>query len=265
MLDLASNSGGLLQQAVDMTGFFMRRGAVVGVEGSVGPGKVLKDVDQRIQYNGPLVVLTSRLSASASEILAGAVRDYNRAVIVGDPQTFGKGTVQNVVNLPMGFGALKVTTAMFFRPAGQSTQQIGVPAHIVVPSAFNSEQYGEKNQDYSLPSRTTTPFMSKQANIDGPGGFTPITPTLVTALAVKSAARIKANPEFEKIAKDLAKGEARSDMLKIAEILDDESKKDDDDDDAPKKDDDKLSVQALEGLQVLADLIEASNSVAQTP
>ena len=265
MLDLASNSGGLLQHAVDMTGFFMRRGAVVGVEGSVGPSKVLKDVDQRIQYSGPLVVLTSRLSASASEILAGAVRDYNRALIVGDTQTFGKGTVQNVVNLPMGFGALKVTTAMFFRPAGQSTQQIGVPAHIVVPSAFNSEQYGEKNQDYSLPSRTTTPFMSKMANIDGPGGFTPITPAIITALAAKSAARVKANPEFDKIAKDLAKAEARSEMLKIAEILDDKSKKDDDEDDAPKKDDGKLSVQALEGLQVLADLIEAGNSVAKTP
>ncbi|MGK0361076.1 MAG: carboxyl-terminal processing protease, partial [Bradymonadia bacterium] len=266
MLDLSSNSGGLLQHSVDITGLFMRRGGVVGVEGAVGPSKVLKDVDQRIQYSGPLVVLTSRLSASASEILAGALRDYDRALIVGDPQTFGKGTVQNVVNLPMGFGALKVTTALFFRPAGQSTQQIGVPAHIVVPSPFNSEQYGEKNQDYSLPSRTTTPFKSKTANIDGPGGFVPITKALVDQLTVKSAARVKANPEFDKIAKDLAKAEARSDMLKIAEILDDDSKKkDDDDDDAPKKDDGKLSVQALEGLQVLADLIESNDSVAKSP
>ena len=266
MLDLATNSGGLLQQAVDMTGFFMRRGAVVGVEGSEGPNKVLKDVDQRIQYNGPLVVLTSRLSASASEILAGAVRDYDRAIIVGDSQTFGKGTVQNVVNLPMGFGALKVTTAMFFRPAGQSTQQIGVPAHIVVPSPFNSEQYGEKNQDYSLPSRTITPFMSKTANIDGPGGFTPITEALVTELAVKSAARVKSNAEFIKQAKDLAKAEARSEVLKIAEILDDKSNKDDDEDEEPKQDDGKLTIQALEGLEVLADLIEAGHgSVAKKP
>lgn len=263
MLDLSTNSGGLLQHSVDITGLFMRRGGVVGVEGAVGPSKVLRDVDQRMQYSGPLVVLTSRLSASASEILAGALRDYNRALIVGDPQTFGKGTVQNVVNLPMGFGALKVTTALFFRPAGQSTQQIGVPAHIVVPSPFNSEQYGEKNQDYSLPSRMTTPFRSKTANIDGPGGFTPITPKLVARLTVKSAARIKANPEFDKMAKDLAKAEARSDMLKIAEILDDDSKKkDDDEDDAPKKDDGKLSVQALEGMEVLADLIEANSVVA---
>lgn len=261
MLDLSSNSGGLLQHAVDITGFFLRRGAVVSVEGVERPGKVLKDDDQRIQYNGPLVVLTSRLSASASEILAGAVRDYNRGVIVGDDQTFGKGTVQNVINLPRGFGALKVTTALFFRPGGESTQQKGVPAHIVVPSVFNTERYGEKNNDYSLPSRTTTPFMSPTVNIVGPAGWAPINPALIAQLATKSAARVKSNPEFAKIAKDLAKIEARADTLKIAEILDDKEKKDDEDEDLH-KDDGKLTPQAKEGLQVLADLIESGSPVA---
>lgn len=262
LLDLSSNSGGLLQHAVDITGFFLRRGAVVSIEGSEGPSKVLKDVDQRIQYNGPLVVLTSRLSASASEILAGAVRDYDRAVIVGDDQTFGKGTVQNVVNLPQGFGALKVTTALFFRPGGQSTQQVGVPAHVIVPSVFNTDTYGEKNHEYSLPSRTTTPFKSPTVNIDGPAGWNPVGQAVIAQLATKSAARIANNEEFAKVAKDIAKVEAREGVVKISEILDDKDAKDDDEDDAPKKDDGKLSPQAKEAMEVLADLVEAGGSYA---
>ncbi|MEZ4468875.1 MAG: S41 family peptidase [bacterium] len=179
VLDLSENSGGLLQHAVDITGFFLRRGTVVSIEGSDHEPKQLKDVDQNIQYNGPLVVLTSRLSASASEILAGAVKDYARGLIVGDDQTFGKGTVQNVVNLPEGFGALKVTTALFFRPGGDSTQQKGVAADIVVTSPYNSEQFGEKNQDYSLPPQKTRPFKDDTVNIPGPEGWKAVTAEIV--------------------------------------------------------------------------------------
>ena len=126
LLDLSRNGGGLLEHAVKISGFFIRKGEVVGVQNSRGQLSVLSDRDERILYTGPMVVHVSRVSASASEILAGALKDYHRAVITGDDHTFGKGTVQTVTPLPPGLGALKITTARFFRPGGQSTQNDGV-------------------------------------------------------------------------------------------------------------------------------------------
>ena len=261
VLDLSENSGGLLQHAVDITGFFLRRGTVVSIEGSDHEPKQLKDVDQTIQYNGPLVVLTSRLSASASEILAGAVKDYARGLIVGDDQTFGKGTVQNVVNLPEGFGALKVTTALFFRPGGDSTQQKGVAADIVVTSPYNSDQFGEKNQDFSLPPQKTRPFKDDTVNIAGPEGWRPITAEVITDLAARSGKRVAASEDFKKVFDDLKKAREREGVLKVAEILDDKDGKADDDDE-PKKDDGKLTPQAREALEVLADLVVTQGPAA---
>lgn len=263
VLDLAENSGGLLQHAVDITGFFLRRGAVVGIEGTEGESKQLNDVDQRLQYAGPLVVLTSRLSASASEILAGAVKDYRRGLIVGDDHTFGKGTVQNVVNLPEGLGALKVTTALFFRPGGESTQQTGVTADIIVPSPFNTDQFGEKNHDYSLAPQRTTPFKSESVNVEGPEGWRPVTDAVIADLAVKSKRRIDASEDFKKVAQDLKKAQEREGLIKVADILDDKDRKSEDEDEAPKPEDDTLSPQAKEGLEVLADLIEAGGIYAR--
>ena len=119
---------------------------------------MLDDPDETIQWSGPLVVLTSRVTASAAEILAGAVKDYRRGVIVGDDHTFGKGSVQTVAPLPPGLGALKLTTALFYRPGGKSTQQIGVPADIVVPALTANDELGETNQPYSLPARSIEAF-----------------------------------------------------------------------------------------------------------
>ena len=110
------------------------------------------------------MVLTSRVSASASEILAGALKDYRRAVIVGDDHTFGKGTVQSVFPLRPGLGATKITTALFFRPGGRSTQNDGVGSHVVVPSPFNLEIFGERTQPHALPSQSIAPFLSGRAN-----------------------------------------------------------------------------------------------------
>ena len=112
-----------------------------------------------------MVVLTSRVSASASEILAGALKDYGRAIIVGDSHTFGKGTVQNIVSLPPGFGALKVTTALFFRLGGQSTQSLGVPSDIRMPP-FDNDEYGERHQPYALPTVTISQFRGKDINTE---------------------------------------------------------------------------------------------------
>src|SRR5690606_14708072 len=112
---------------------FLRSGGVVAVGDANARSQVLEDSDATIRWSGPLVVLTSRITASAAEILAGAVKDYRRGVVVGDDHTFGKGSVQTVAPLPPGLGALKLTTAMFFRPGGRSTQQSGVKADIVLP------------------------------------------------------------------------------------------------------------------------------------
>ena len=262
VLDLSENSGGLLQHAVDITGFFLRRGAVVGVEGTDNDSKQLNDVDQRLQWGGPLVILTSRLSASASEILAGAVKDYRRGIIVGDDHTFGKGTVQNVVNLPDGFGALKVTTALFFRPGGDSTQQRGVDADIHIPTPFESDQFGEKNHDYSLNPQSTRPFKSDTVNIEGPEGWKPITDALVAELSAKSAQRVAASEEFKKVMDDLKKAKERESLMKVADILDDKDRKGDDDDEAPKKDDEKVAPYTHEAVEILADMIAAGGLYA---
>ena len=162
ILDLSRNGGGLLNAAVDISGLFLAEGAVVAIDGKPSNKKVLTDDDEAVQYRGPMVVMTSRVSASASEILAGALKDYARAVIVGDDHTFGKGTVQNIVPLPEGLGALKVTAAHFFRPGGASTQHSGVESDIVVSSAFNNDEYGERHQTYALPPRRVDSFRSLQ-------------------------------------------------------------------------------------------------------
>jgi carboxyl-terminal processing protease len=214
---------------------------------------VLEDTDERIQYKGPMVVVTSRVSASASEILAGAVKDYSRAVVVGDDHTFGKGTVQNIVSLPPGFGALKVTTAHFFRPGGASTQSTGVAADVRVPTIFNNEDYGERHQDYALPARSLKAFRTTAVNSKDPmKRWQPITSADISALAAASAKRIANHKDFKKVRETLEKRKKNNGIIKISEILDDpENKKKDENE----KEEEKLSAQVLEGVQVLGDLV----------
>lgn len=162
VLDLRYNGGGSLQEAIDLTGLFIPAGPIVQTQTMDGRTEVGRDQDPGVAYSGPLVVLTSRLSASASEILAGAIQDYGRGVIVGDPSTFGKGTVQNLLPLSRIMekqgvtpgsdpGALKVTISKFYRPSGKSTQLEGVKADIVVPSNFDSPEIGESDFCNPLP------------------------------------------------------------------------------------------------------------------
>ncbi len=158
LLDLRNNGGGSLPEAVTMTGLFIKDGPVVQVEESLSI-ESLPDRDARIVYGGPLVVLVSRLSASASEILAAALQDYGRAIIVGDTQTHGKGTVQSVE--PLGFdadlGSLKMTKWMFYRVTGSSTQVKGVVSDLVVPSPFDYMDFGEEHLDHALPWKRVAP------------------------------------------------------------------------------------------------------------
>lgn len=158
ILDLRNNGGGSLQTVVDMTGFFIKDGPVVQVKSTGGKKQVLEDRDSSIAWNGPLVLMVNEFSASASEIIAAALQDYKRAVIIGSKQTFGKGTVQNVVDLNKiissnthgDLGALKITTDKFYRINGGSTQLEGVKSDVVFPGRYTYIETGEQAQDNPL-------------------------------------------------------------------------------------------------------------------
>lgn len=161
ILDLRNNGGGSLQEAVTMAGLFIQRGPVVQVQTSGSSPTILEDRDSQVQFDGPLVVLVNQFSASASEILAAAVQDYKRGVIVGSAATFGKGTVQQVFNLdnvlPSEFnaikpvGSLKLTTQKFYRVNGGTTQLRGVTPDILLPDMYTYLEQGEKDMEYALP------------------------------------------------------------------------------------------------------------------
>ena len=148
VIDLRDNGGGSLQEAKTLTGLFIDRGPTVQIRSKSHKVDILHDRDIRTIYDGPLAVLVNRLSASASEIFAGAIQDYERGVIVGN-QTFGKGTVQSL--LPLNSGQLKLTQAKFYRISGESTQHKGVIPDIAFPNRFDPESIGESTLDDPLP------------------------------------------------------------------------------------------------------------------
>jgi hypothetical protein len=140
-------------------------------------------------------------------------------VIVGDDQTFGKGTVQSVFPLPPGLGALKVTTALFFRPGGASTQASGVASDVVVPSPFNLDLFGEKKLPHSLPPQSVPPFPSAEANAAGKASWRPVTSHVVSALRARSEGRQSGDEALRKVREDLADRAKDDGVLDIAEIL----------------------------------------------
>ncbi|WP_456437049.1 carboxy terminal-processing peptidase [Psychroserpens sp.] len=159
VLDLRNNGGGSLQTVVDMAGFFIKEGPVVQVKTSGEPKEVLMDRDRSIVWDGPLVILVNEFSASASEIMAAAMQDYKRAIIIGSDQTFGKGTVQTVVDLNRmvrnnssgDVGALKMTIQKFYRINGGSNQLEGVKSDVIIPNRYSYIDIGEKNEENPLP------------------------------------------------------------------------------------------------------------------
>jgi len=157
VLDLRNNGGGSLAEAIDLTGIFIKNGPVVQVKNSANRVEVGADDDPNIVYNGPLVVLTNRFSASASEIFAGAIQDYHRGVVVGE-STYGKGTVQTVIDLDKFIndpknevGQLKLTFQKFYRVTGSSTQHKGVTPDVKLPTYLDPEQFGESSSPSALP------------------------------------------------------------------------------------------------------------------
>lgn len=260
LIDLSRNGGGLLDSGIEIAGFFIRRGGVVAVKDTYANTKVLDDPDPGIVYSGPLVLLTSRMSASASEIVAGALKDYHRAIVVGDGQTFGKGTVQSVVRLPPDLGALKVTTALFFRPGGDSTQLDGVRSDIVLPSPFEVTDLGEKESPNALGNERIDPFRDPAAN-KASDGYREVDPAMIARLAKLSAARVEHDPEFAKLADQLAKARAHDGVVTVSEILD--GHKDTEDADPEASDDAaqaEASPQLREAVDILADYVELSPS-----
>ena len=204
VLDLRRNGGGSLEEAVKLTGLFIKEGPVVQVSGPDGGTLVDNDEDANVLYEGPLIVLTSRFSASASEIVAGALQDYGRALIVGDVSTHGKGTVQNLNSLRSfpGLtraandpGALKITIRKFYRAGGASTQLKGVMPDIVLPSVLNySKDIGESALENPLQWDTIDSARFDKLNL-----VEPCLPDLLR----QSSARVATNQEFNYIREDI--------------------------------------------------------------
>lgn len=159
IMDVRDNGGGSLKTVVDITGLFIEQGPVVQIKSTGTKKEVLSDRDNKIQWDGPLVVMVNNFSASASEILAAAIQDYKRGVIIGSKQTYGKGTVQNVIDLNQfvrgntvgDLGALKTTTQKFYRINGGSTQLEGVSSDVIMPDRYSYIDIGERDLDNAMP------------------------------------------------------------------------------------------------------------------
>lgn len=259
ILDLRNNGGGSLVEAIETAGLFISSGPVVQIK-ERGGIQVLPDTDPEIEYDGPMIVLVNRLSASASEILAAALQDYERAIIVGDEKTHGKGTVQTLMPLGDHRGSLKLTTAGFYRINGGSTQLKGVTPDIIIPSYLDVMGLGEDSLEHALPWDTVRPAMYRTQD-----GLASLLPLLVQ----QSHERIESNAEFQaylarreslkerydtkivslSLEKRMAEAEAEKeldDILNNALIINEEEEDDEDASDLVLK----------EALNILADMIE---------
>jgi len=197
VMDVRDNGGGSLKTVVDIAGLFIDQGPIVQIKSAAGKKEVLYDRDSKVQWDGPLVVMINEFSASASEILAAAIQDYKRGVIVGSKQSYGKGTVQNVIDLNQfvrgstygDLGALKTTTQKFYRINGGSTQREGVKSDVVMPDKYEYLKMGEKDVDNAMPwdkiDQADYKVWTKQHNFD---------------LAItQSKARLASNPQMQLI------------------------------------------------------------------
>ena len=234
IVDLRRNGGGSLEEAISLTGLFLKSGPVVQTKGSNGNIVISSDPDPGIAYTGPLIVLTSRQSASASEIFAAALQDYGRAVVVGDKNTFGKGTVQTI--LPIGRftsllgsrsdedGELKLTIQKFYRVAGGSTQLHGVASDIVLPTLTDLPEFGEG----ALKNCLAYDEVPKARYTKWAG------PLFIEELKRRSGERVQHNPEFHYVMEDMERLRHKLDENRVSlnedarrkEISDDKMRKD---------------------------------------
>jgi carboxyl-terminal processing protease len=204
ILDLRRNGGGSLSEAISLTGLFIDQGPVVQVKDPDGVVQHLDDMERGVAWDGPLVMMTSKFSASASEILAGALQDYNRGIVVGDETTHGKGTVQSLLDLggqlfkipnPPNLGALKITMQQFYRPNGDSTQKRGVLADVVLPSLTDHMDVSESDLDYAIAFDQVPAARFKSVDL--------VTKDVVEELKLNSAERRAKSADFQKLLKNI--------------------------------------------------------------
>jgi carboxyl-terminal processing protease len=235
VIDLRRDGGGSLEEAINLTGLFIPRGPVVQAKDSNGKITVSQDTNPELVYNGPLIVLVNRLSASASEIFAAALQDYGRAVIVGDERSFGKGTVQTVLDLgrlmsPFSLGtadagALKLTIQKFYRVRGGSTQLKGVESDIVLPSLTDNSEIGEG----SLKNRLAYDEVAPVKIVDSMAA----TPLFLDELRARSAQRLVTDAEFRYTIEDMSRVREKikenvmslNEKLRRKELADDKKRK----------------------------------------
>jgi carboxyl-terminal processing protease len=261
VVDLRTNGGGSLTESIKIAGFFFDKGPVVQVKESDGNVFPQADNDGLTFYDGPMAVLISRQSASASEIFAGAIQDYERGLIVGDDHTFGKGTVQNLNDIGEKLGATKVTISKFYRPSGSSTQLKGVESDVVFPSLIQALDIGEKFYDYALQwdKINLTPYKGK-------GQVKPY----VETLAKNSKLRVEKDPGFKDIAeeiKDYEKNKSERSRVSLNEKNDEDKNKKGDKDKKKKAEEEESSeelnlsedFQLQESIRVAADYSQLLN------
>lgn len=279
IIDLRSNGGGSLEEVRRMVGLFIDKGPVVQTKQSDGNIHVLEDTDSSVLYNGPLAVMINRISASASEIFAGAIKDYDRGLIIGNT-TYGKGTVQNVSDI-LFKGQIKLTTAMFYRISGSSTQHKGVSPHITYPTLIDGALIGESSLDNSIPwekikradyktLNRTQPYLTQlnqlhDARVKDNAEFIYLTKKSALLDTVREQKSVSLNLEERKLEKEkleatqltienerrLALGEK---PLKSLEELEQEAKEDSE----KNKKDTEIDAFAKEAADILLDLIEIS-------
>lgn len=218
IVDLRMNGGGALSEAIEVSGLFIDRGPVVQVKEQNGRIKSHDDEESGIEYSGPLVVLCNRLSASASEIFAAAIKDYGRGIVVGDTTTHGKGTVQNVMPVSAQMfrvlpgaqdrGALKLTINQFYRVNGDSTQNRGVQSDIVLPSLIDHMDLGESFLDNALAFDHIAAARHAEYDLTNP--------QIIAALKEASAKRVAHDPKFQQRAKDIERYLARKNRKSVS-------------------------------------------------
>ncbi len=268
VLDLSRNGGGSLTEAINLTGLFIDRGPVVQVKDSRDQIQVYDDENSGVAWSGPLIVMTSKESASASEILAGAIQDYKRGLIIGDPSTHGKGTVQSLIDLgqqllgsPGEMGALKITIQQFYLPDGKSTQRQGVMSDVVLPAITASFDNSEADLDYALPNDQIKPARhSDYKLVDG---------SILSNLRTKSSERIRQSPSFDRLLQRIESFKSQKDekavslneqvFLQRREQLDAQREEEDKmlEDQLPKKEVFKLDYYNTEILNVARDYVDA--------
>ena len=218
VLDLRNNGGGSLPEAIKLTGLFIDRGPVVQIKDADQQVRPYDDVDHGVVWDGPLVVLTNKFSASASEILAGAIQDYRRGLIVGDDATHGKGTVQSLLDLGRqlfrrfdnapSLGAIKITMQQFYRPSGASTQLEGVKSDVTLPSITTHLPVGESDLDHAIP------FDRVPAARYEPTGQ--VTEAVINLLRKRSAERVAGDEKFKELTVDIDRYNKRKDEKTIS-------------------------------------------------